>query len=645
MGQIVLNQPLPCTGKQPRLAFVLATLIGLQAISMATSWAESGSDLVISKDGGNVNVNLNTATSSDVSIRRSDDIMVIHVPKSYKGGLSIDPSLKKNSLVQETETPTGKAITIQSQQIYLHTFEGEPGSGPQLPAVSSKSTESKSERKTAESANKADVDNAKSSATTGSVSGEGKHLSVKPKKREEQATSGKENGPPNLTRLLNQESLLSVPLMGDDDATPEGSEAASAKSVTPVHAKTTPKAEQSGKPGNHVQGNKPAGLPATASVSAKLDDHSQPEAEALPISGDPESEPLEVDSKRQAAAMQASIGGLLRIFFSLGIVLALAVAFMKILLPKLMDRYPDFFDRLREGRQWVGERGNDPFFAWPRPVSVPVATQAPLAADASSLNRTITSTVGISSSTAETSRVTPAKAQPLIPRADSGKKNYLERLQVGGDYFQVLQTTELGKGKELHLVELKGKQFLVATTPYTVTLLKDFSDDSSNTPLPFPMGTAGSMGSVFPEVPHRLGTPGNAAPSRATEPARPAQPSQTSPQREAAPVQSETIAYLSDATPIRRVTAEKPYATPPGQAQRANGKSQIPQFPARPQPIYQPVQPKFYADTSDTPSVPGMGASTRRPAPSAASSVSASGHAYVDAEEVLVLEDYDDLYR
>ena len=159
------------------------------------------------------------------------------------------------------------------------------------------------------------------------------------------------------------------------------------------------------------------------------------------------------------------------------------------------------------------------------------------------------------------------------------------------------------------------------------------------------MSSAGVMGSVFPEARPRLSAPASSAPAGAYEPARAGHPSQATAQREPAPAQSETIAYLSDATPIRRVASAKAYATSPGQAQRVTGKSPIPQFPARPQPVYQPAQPQFYTDASNASSVPSIGTSSRRPAPSAVASTTASGHAYVDAEEVLVLEDYDVLYR
>jgi len=123
-----------------RLAYLLAAFgLGLSLsvpLGSAPVWSESGHDLNITKDGGNVNVNLNTATSSDVSIRRSDDIMVIKVPKSYKGNVNIDPALKKNSVVHEEEIPSGRAITIQSQQIYLHTWDGESNAPANPPASS-----------------------------------------------------------------------------------------------------------------------------------------------------------------------------------------------------------------------------------------------------------------------------------------------------------------------------------------------------------------------------------------------------------------------------------------------------------------------------------------------------------------------------
>ena len=43
----------------------------------------------------------------------------------------------------------------------------------------------------------------------------------------------------------------------------------------------------------------------------------------------------------------------------------------------------------------------------------------------------------------------------------------------------------LGKGKELHLVEILGKQLIIATTPYTVNLITELGPDTETSrPLP-----------------------------------------------------------------------------------------------------------------------------------------------------------------
>jgi hypothetical protein len=585
MGTNKLNLPFTLTGKARRWTFSLAAILSLGMAMPAVSGAEPSNDLVISKDGGNVNVNLNNASSSDVSIRRSDDIMVIKVPKSYKGGYSIDPALRKNSVVQEIETPTGKAITIQSQQIYLHTSDDTPSSTPQASASSDKS-----ESKASESASKEESGPGKpgflSISPTESTPKKGSnHTSTnRSEKHKAKTFEQRPASPLDLTRLLNQGSLFGDPM---PMAQPTINHSTETKMTSNTDGQT--------KKGRHKDKNK-SKKQATPEVTV-----STPQVEITPV-GDPESEPLEPDAKAQAAAIQASIGGLLRIFFSLLLVLSLIVSFVKVLLPKLIDRYPDFFDKLREHKQWSTEKPGNLFTQWPKaePKQAPAKPSQPPVKQTES-----------------------TQLAEWAQRKEPTKKSYLERLQVAGDYFQVLQTTLLGKGKELHLVELKGKQFLVATTPYTVTLLKDLSEETSPAPQSVP--------ALFPQPEAK-----QIAPAR-TPTHTPVPPANTTQER--SPVKSETIAYLSDETPIRRVSSPKPHATQPGAAQRPFRRPVTPQFPAPPNEVYQQYLPQpSIAQT------PAQRSTVHQPVVHT-TAVPAIQPAYVDAEEVVVLEDYDDVYR
>jgi len=623
-----------------KAAFALAALISLGMTLPQASRAEG--DLNISRDGGNVNVNLNTATSPDVSIRRSDDIMVIKVPKSYKGNVNIDPALKKNSVVHEEETSSGKAITIQSQQIYLHTWDADNGGTPNATAH---------DDKTEKSDKKANDDESKDAI------GPGGFLQLSPtdsktklerpsdhhnesnqghssgeKHRHHNSTNPPEPRPMDITRLLDQASLLGAPQYSQPEV----------RHDRPRHDLPTDDQPKKGK-----QGKGKAALKHSAEEV-----QSNPEASANPNLEESELEPLEADSIKQAAAIQASINGLLRIFFSLLLVLGMIYGFGKVLLPKLLDRYPDFFERLRESRQWSTEMPSQAMNQWNKPSpqqgqKLSARNQAP---DSPKTNKKFNPITALAEQFLNATPISvremrtepeyrPESGKATVPaRTEPSKKGYLERLKVAGEYFQVLQTTMLGKGKELHLVELKGKQFLVATTPYTVTLLKDLSEEgdapAANASLPM------SAPSPQPEIKQISQQRTMMPPSFPSQPVQPQagravnQPNQPVARNEASAqlreVKSETIAYLSDETPITRVRQAKPYATPPGASAPGHRKPAVPQFPATVE--------------DDYPTYLNM-PSQRQPAASPRPQSNAGQPAYIDAEEVVVLEDYDDFYR
>jgi len=634
----------PRNERTDRLAFRLATVLslGLCLSIPLWGWAEGGHDLNITKDGGNVNVNLNTATSSDVSIRRSDDIMIIKVPKSYKGNIGIDPTLKKNSVVHEEETPSGRAITIQSQQIYLHTWDGEGNSPASQPASShadksDKQAERASGKASAEAKSVPESDKSsdskddsaptrggilKLSPNEGNVGvnnpaemngaqpvSQSDRAAYKLQKHHQRTATPTERGPLDITRLLEQDALFNKPV--EPASVVRSERNARSHQPTFAHPEVSLETDDAQKAG---KGHKPPKQDVLTE-----NDLSTEKSDAENNASDPEQESLDNDSKQQAVAMQASINGLLRIFFSLLLVLGLVVGFIKGLLPKLLERYPDFFEKLKERKQWSTELPGQMSSSWLKssfkPSSNPVSKP---------MQQKMTPDADIRSDYAET------------PKSPS-KKNYLERLKMGGEHVQVLETTDLGKGKELHLVELKGKQFLVATTPYTVSLLKEVSEE---------VPPVTSMPEIAPEyaaLQHRRIAQERAAiyPQPAeSQSMRPAQSQPATPAEPVTPVQSQTIAYLSDKSPIQRVQPVKPYATQPGNPQRR--KSIVPQFPAPPDEIYQP-----YASPVTQPASQNV-----RPYPSMFPNVSVEARdvsstsptAYIDAEEVVVLEDYEDVY-
>ena len=146
--------------------------------------------------------------------------------------------------------------------------------------------------------------------------------------------------------------------------------------------------------------------------------------------GNTDNLPLSLNEAQQQASAQVSSNLMWRMVLSLVTVLFLMLAFVRWMLPKLMARYPEFFNRLQQQ------------------------------------NQTHSSAVGLS----------PLKKQSEPSQSSTGPKKYLEKFQTQNKHFQVVTSTSLGKGKELHLVEIQGRQLVIATTPFSVTLLKDLTE-------------------------------------------------------------------------------------------------------------------------------------------------------------------------
>lgn len=144
-----------------------------------------------------------------------------------------------------------------------------------------------------------------------------------------------------------------------------------------------------------------------------------------------DNQPLLLDETQQPKASQTSTNMLIRMTLSLVAVLALMIGFLKWTLPALVERYPAFFNGLKQNQQSQGPTQN------------------------------------------------------RLAKTNSKQKQYLEHLSDGNTRFNVISSTPLGKGRELHLVEIKGRQLVIATTPYTVTLVKDLTElEPTETPEP-----------------------------------------------------------------------------------------------------------------------------------------------------------------
>jgi flagellar biogenesis protein FliO len=189
---------------------------------------------------------------------------------------------------------------------------------------------------------------------------------------------------------------------------------------------------------------------------------------SLNVAKDPESEPLALYQQNHDTAVQTSNNALLRIMVSLLVVLGLFSVFAKLLLPKLVARYPEFFEKLKQQQQERRQKTSEkqaPTGEWrPQPKSM----RGPMR-DLPGLEPEDRITIS------------PTFAQSrLIGKTNmkSSKQDNPARFALGGQHFQVVSSVDLGHGKELHLVEVSGRQLVVATTPDAVTLIKDLKDES-----------------------------------------------------------------------------------------------------------------------------------------------------------------------
>jgi flagellar biogenesis protein FliO len=573
MGKITKSS---CNSGFHHVAATMRLTIGIIALGCivvqgnALLQAEAPPALIISKDGANVNVSLDSQASSDVSIRRSDDLMMIRVPKSFPSKLVIDPSLKKDDVVQETDTEGGKTILIHSQQIYLMTRENLQENTTNKATAPENHAKNNAHQSAAEQ-----HANLHTAIDTGNPNAD-KHIHPVSQAASKSKTQEKLHQPPTIP--------LTIP------------------SILPKTEELAPQTQTSAKPeakSKDTTAAKKVEKPITKPDSSK------------PVTVDPESLPIDLSGKEQTTASQQSTSLMIRITLSLVAVLALLIGFIQGVLPKLMERYPAFFENLQEQAR-LKQKASTQFS---KDNLEPAVTQ----------RRSMKSGI-LFRSLPKLSFNAPVKYEP------DSKRQYLERMNVNGNRLTVLSSASLGKGSELHLVEVQDRQLVIATTPYTVSFVKELTEPT------FESSAAAYDTPVFcDETSSNLPEP--AAISGSLWPDEPAEE-----KAQATPDNQTTIAYLSDDSPViapQPQSSKKPYASVPHTAQQAAMEPPGIQ-PAAVANIatHDAVYQKYLNSTGHPRPIP----TEMAPDPKAAAATSLPAPSYVDAEEVIVLEDYDDVY-
>ncbi|WP_373533301.1 flagellar biosynthetic protein FliO [Vampirovibrio sp.] len=186
---------------------------------------------------------------------------------------------------------------------------------------------------------------------------------------------------------------------------------------------------------------------------------------ALP---DPENQPLNLNTE-QATVSGAATNALIRVTLGLMVVLGLLLLFAKRVLPRLMARHPEFFERLKQKNAPANALTPDTSVSYSAPLDIPQSVLAKQTSKKESLKQ---NWLG-------------RWKQPQLATAKA-PGSALESLEIQGKQFNLLSSTALGKDKELHLVGIMGRQLVVATTPYTVSLIQDLTETPQAETRPIP---------------------------------------------------------------------------------------------------------------------------------------------------------------
>lgn len=158
---------------------------------------------------------------------------------------------------------------------------------------------------------------------------------------------------------------------------------------------------------------------------------------------DPETQPLDLTGNEQAATGTAT-NMMIRVTLGLMVVLGMLLVFSKKVMPRLLARHPEFFENLKQKQ------------SEPAPLDIPQTIAEKLAEKKAPKKRSLFSVANNQ----------PAKTS--VPQQPN-------TLDLNGKQFSVLSSTAIGKDKDLLLVEIMGRQLVVATTPYTVSLIQDLT--------------------------------------------------------------------------------------------------------------------------------------------------------------------------
>lgn len=425
----------------------------------------------------NITVTMDPSMISNVQIKRSNGRMMIELlDEANESGYKIEPILEQASLVKVGSGNRGKVITIDSDEVYLSIQEMQAGAKPvEAPAR--------------------------------------KKISLSPppeKKPDTRAAMQKVASKPAPVASKQTTKKASVPVPTATQAAATNSEVAPRTQKRMVQAAepamTKPKREETSE----------IDAVSTAAVDEDNVDSNLDEEDLLnaPAGSETDEELLLLGAEESAMSMddfetiplddiyseQQQSGFdwgnlIIKMGLSLLAVLALIVVSLKLLLPKMMDRYPAFFNRLKGGSQEEDIQGlGDIYMAPPGPPDKDLRPNTGIY-DEDGNDHPVSKKGGLFSgmasklpmrnkANAERSKglSKPSEGRPLMPiKGDSNQRAYLEKLSRDYPQFHLLNSSQLEKEKELHVVEIQGHKLVLGSTPYSINLIKELDDTETDT--------------------------------------------------------------------------------------------------------------------------------------------------------------------
>jgi hypothetical protein len=206
---------------------------------------------------------------------------------------------------------------------------------------------------------------------------------------------------------------------------------------------------------------------------------------------DPEAQPLDLSSVPMLSGTATE--ALVRVTLGLLAVLGLLLGFSRGVLPRLMARYPAFFENLRR-KGATTESSLPPASLSESANEFPADLYTELGGTVQSLFPAQAQLEGAPAASSfdftSFDATRDFKAKNAAPsrtwRLSLGKpkKQAVSPTLEEASPFKVLFTSTLGENQALHLVEIGGRQLVLASTPYNISLIKDLGDAAPTQPDP-----------------------------------------------------------------------------------------------------------------------------------------------------------------